>query len=109
MPQLDYLILSSQIAFVVVFIFGYFVFLKTLLPLISMEMKLKNKRILKQMLWLKKNLPETNFFRFPFSKLMIKTRGMLNVINYIVVKKNVFFGIYPMDLYYIKHKKEFKK
>ena len=51
----------------------------------------------------------SNFFRFSFSKLIIKTRGMLNVVNFIVVKKNVFFGIYPMDLYYIKHRKEYKK
>lgn len=109
MPQLDFLILSSQIAFIIVFIFGYFVFLKTLLPLLSMEMKLKNKLLLSNMLWLKKNLPETNFFRFPFSKFMIKTRGMLNVVNFIVVKKKIFFGIYPMDLYYIKHRREYKK
>lgn len=109
MPQLDHLIFSSQIASIIVFIFGYFIFLKTLLPLISMEMKLKNKMLLSNMLWLKKNLPEMNFFRFQFSKFMIKTRGMLNAVNFIVVKKKVFFGIYPIDLYYIKHRKEYKK
>jgi len=109
MPQLDSLIFSSQIASIIVFIFGYFVFLKTLLPLISMEMKLKNKLLLSNMLWLKRNLPETNFFRFQFSKFIIKMNGMLNIVNFIVIKKKVFFGIYPMDLYYIRHKKEYKK
>lgn len=109
MPQLDTLILSSQIVFIFIFIFGYFIFLKTLLPLVSLQMKLRNKLLLSNMLWLKKNLPETNFFRFAFSKFMIKTRSMLNVVNFIVLKKKVFFGIYPMDLYYIKHRKEYKK
>jgi hypothetical protein len=108
MPQLDILILSSQIAFVFFFRLGYFLFIKTILPLISMEMKLKNKRILKNMLWFKENLPKTIFFKLPYGKLLVKTRGILNSIDIIVTKKKVFFGIYSIDLFYIKHKSQIK-
>lgn len=108
MPQLDFLIVSSQVAFVFFFIFGYFVFIKTTLPLISTEMKLKNKKILNQMKWLKVNLPKSKFVRFPFSKLMSKTRGMLNSVDIIIAKKKIFFGIYSIDLYYIKHRNMYK-
>jgi hypothetical protein len=104
MPQLDPLILSSQTAFVVVFWLGYFVFMKTLLPLISIEMKIRQKRILKNMLWFKSNLPKTIFFRLPFGKLLVRTRGMLNIVDLVVVKKKIFVGIYPIDLLYVKHR-----
>jgi len=108
MPQLDILILSSQTAFVIFFWLGYFLFIKTILPLISMEMKIRNKRILNQMLWFKENLPKTLFFRLSFGKLLVKTRGMLNSVDLIVTKKKVFFGIYPIDLYYLKQKSQIK-
>lgn len=108
MPQLDILILSSQTAFVLFFWLGYFVFIKTILPLISIEMKLRNKIILNEMLWFKENLPKTLFFKLHFSKLLVKTRGMLKVIEIIVHKKKIFFGIYPIDLYYLKHRTQIK-
>jgi hypothetical protein len=108
MPQLDPLILSTQTAFVFFFWLGYFIFIKTILPVVSMEMKLRNKRILNLMLWFKENLPKTLFFRLPFSKLFIKTRGMLNSIDIIINKKKVFFGIYSIDLYYLKNQNKIK-
>lgn len=108
MPQLDPLILSTQTAFVFFFWLGYFLFIKTILPLVSMEMKLRNKRILSEMLWFKENLSKTLFFKLPFSKLFVKTRGMLNSIEIVVSKKKVFFGIYPIDLYYLKHRSQVK-
>ncbi len=108
MPQLDPLILSTQSAFVIFFWLGYFVFIKTILPVISMEMKLRNKRILNEMLWFKENLSKTLFFKLSFSKLFVKTRGMLNSVDIIVGKKKVFFGIYLIDLYYLKHRNQVK-
>jgi hypothetical protein len=108
MPQLDPLVLSTQTAFVVVFWLGYFLFIKTLLPLISMEMKIRQKRILTNMLWFKQNLPKTIFFRLPFGKLLVRTRGILNIVDLIVLRKKIFFGIYPVDLLYIKHRHTMK-
>jgi hypothetical protein len=109
MPQLDALILSSQVVFVFLFLVGYFIFLKTSLPLISIEMKFRNKLLLNQMKWIKINFPRTYQFQLPYVRLMLRTRGLLNVITPIVISKKIFFGIYPMDLYYIKHRGQDKK
>jgi hypothetical protein len=108
MPQLDPLILSTQTLFVVFFWFGYFLFIKTLLPLISLEIKIKQKRILFYILWFKHNLNNTLFFKLSFGKLLVKTRGLLNCIDIIVAKKSVFFGVYPIDLLFIKQKYQSK-
>jgi hypothetical protein len=104
MPQLDIIIFSSQTFFVFLFWIGYFVFIKTILPLVSMEMKLKQKRLLSNILWFKSNLSKTLFFRLQFGKLVIKTRGLLNSIDFIIFKKQVFFGIYQPDLLFLKQK-----
>lgn len=104
MPQMDLLILSSQISFVILFWFNYFIFLKTILPLISLEMKLKQKLILKNILWFKKNLLKTIFFKRSITKLTIKVRGVLRIIDLITIKKQIFFGIYTLDLLFLKQK-----
>lgn len=104
MPQLDIIIFSSQTFFVFLFWIGYFIFIKTILPLVSMEMKLKQKRLLSNILWFKSNLSKTIFFRQSFGKLMVKTRGLLNCIDFIISKKQVFFGIYQPDLLFLKQK-----
>jgi len=104
MPQLDFLIFSVQVFFVIFFWLGYFIFAKTLLPLISMEMKLRQKRILNNLYWFKNNLSKTLFFKLPFGKLLVKTRGILNSIDFILAKKQVFFGIYQPDLLFLKQK-----
>jgi hypothetical protein len=108
MPQLDFIIFSTQTSFVFLFWLGYFVFLKTILPLVSMEMKVKQKRLLRSLLWFKSNLQKTLFFRLPFGKLLVKTRGVLNCIDYIFSRKQVFFGIYQPDLLFIKNKNKSK-
>jgi hypothetical protein len=104
MPQLDIIIFSSQTFFIFLFWIGYFVFIKTILPLVSMEMKLKQKRLLSSILWFKSNLSKTLFFNLPFGKLVIKTRGLLNSIDFVISKKQVFFGIYQPDLLFLKQK-----
>jgi hypothetical protein len=67
-------------------------------------MKLKQKRLLGNILWFKSNLSKTIFFRQPFGKLMVKTRGLLNCVDSIISKKQVFFGIYQPDLLFLKQK-----
>lgn len=104
MPQLDLLIFSSQVSFVFLFWLGYFIFIKTILPLVSMEMKLKQVKLLNNLFWFKHNLNKTVFFRLPFGKLLVKTRGILNSIDFIFSKKQVFFGIYQPDLLFLKQK-----
>ena len=46
MVQLDNLIIVSQLQFLLFFFLGYFYFLKKILPIISMELKLKQKVLL---------------------------------------------------------------
>ena len=108
MPQLDFIIFSTQTSFVFLFWLGYFIFIKTILPLVSIEMKLKQKRLLKQLFWFKLNLSKTLFFRLPFGKLLVKTRGVLNSMDFIFSKKQVFFGIYQPDLLFVKQKNKNK-
>jgi hypothetical protein len=104
MPQLDLLIFSTQLSFVFLFFFGYFIFIKNILPLVSMEMKFKQIKLLSHLFWFKHNLNKTVFFRLPFGKLLVKTRGILNSIDFIFSKKQVFFGIYQPDLLFLKQK-----
>jgi len=104
MPQLDFTIFSMQLFFVFLFFFGYFLFIKSILPLVSMEMKLKNKRILSSITWFKSSLIKTFFFNLFFGKLVVKTRGLLNSIDNVIFKKQVFFGIYQPDLLFLKQK-----
>jgi len=101
---MDLLIFSTQTSFLVIFWIGYFIFIKTLLPLISMELKIKQKIILSNLRWLKNNINKVLFFRLPHGKLLIKTRGMLLSSEPLLSKRAVFFGLYPMDLLLIKQK-----
>jgi hypothetical protein len=104
MPQLDFLILSSQTSFVIFFWFGYFLFIKNILPLLSIELKSKQKFVYSNILWLKNNVFRTLFFSLPFGRLLTKTKRMIFSVDFIVLKKNIFFGIYNVDLLYIKDK-----
>jgi hypothetical protein len=106
MPQLDILIFSTQVSFVFLFWIGYFIFIKTILPIVSMEMKLRSKRLLSNLIWFKQNLNNVLFFRLPLGKLLVKTRGMLNSVDNIFAKRKVFFGIYQQDLLLLKRKKK---
>lgn len=101
---MDLLIFSTQTSFLIMFWIGYFIFIKTILPLISMELKVKQKIILSNLKWLKANVSKIVFFRLPHSKLLIKTRGMLLASEPLLSKKKVFFGLYNMDLLLIKQK-----
>ena len=51
MPQLDGLIIQSQVNFFLFFFLGYFFFLKYILPLISFFFKLKHKLIISNLVW----------------------------------------------------------
>jgi len=101
---MDLLIFSTQTSFLIVFWIGYFIFIKTLLPLVSMELKIKQKIILNNLKWLKANINKVLFFRLPHGKLLIKTRGMLLSSEPLLNKRKVFFGVYPMDMLLIKQK-----
>lgn len=109
MPQLDFLIFSTNITFVFFFWLGYFFFIKTILPLVSMEMKMKKIKLLTNIFWFKKNLDKTHFFKLPLGKLLVKTRGLLNNVDFIFSKKHLFFGIYQPDMLFLKQKNKNKK
>jgi hypothetical protein len=108
MPQLDLYIFYVQVSFVFLFWIGYFIFIKTILPLISMELKLKQVKLLNNLLWFKTYLNKGVFFKRPFVRLVARTRGLLNSIDYLLPKKHVFFGIYLPDLLVLKERKKTK-
>jgi hypothetical protein len=74
-----------------------------------MEMKFKNIKLLTNIYWFKQNLDKTHFFKLPLGKLLVKTRGILNNIDFIFSKKNLFFGIYQPDLLFLKQKNRIRK
>ena len=104
MPQLDIIIFHIQVSFVCIFFVGYFIFLKTILPLVTMELKLKNVKLLNNLLWFKTYLNKGIFFKRPFVRLVARTRGLLNSLDFVLPKTHIFFGIYPSDLLILKNK-----
>lgn len=104
MPQMDLFVVSYQTLFLPLFRIGYFVFLKTILPLVCFSMKIKSKLLLHSITWLKNNIHKIIFFRLQISILMIKSLGLVNTFNMFSKKRNIFFGIYKTDLYNIKRK-----
>jgi len=99
---MDITVFSSVTIYLMFFWVGYIVFLKLILPIIALEMKLKNKLILSQMLWFKKNLHRINFFRLPHTRLMRRTRNLMKSAEILTEERKIFFGLYPMDIFIIR-------
>lgn len=104
MPQMDYAIASLQTVFLVYFWMGYLLFVMSILPFLSIELKVKQKIILTNVRWFKNNIQKVLFFRLSHGKLLVKTRGMLLSASSLLTKKKIFFGIYDAGLYLSKHK-----
>lgn len=102
MPQIDIFIVVSQLQFLLFFFLGYFLFLKKILPLISLEMKFKQKVLLYHMNWFTNNVNQTIYYRESFSTLLVKFRSLLEIFNFIIKKRDVFYGIYDIDLMLVR-------
>jgi hypothetical protein len=64
MPQLDINIFFLNTLFLIVFLFGYIIFLMSILPLITAELKIKEKLILKHMIWFKNHMHYMVFLEY---------------------------------------------
>jgi hypothetical protein len=102
MPQLDLLILQSQLNFLIVFFFGYLFFLKYFLPLVSFFLKVKYKLIVSNLNWVREN--EKNFVFYKRSLLisMIKLTNLLNLIKFFKSNRFVFSNLYNYDFIYVR-------
>lgn len=97
MPQLDGLIIQSQINFFIFFFVGYFFFLKYILPLVSFYMKLKHKLIISNLLWFGKNFNLLIFYRKFFLFSLFKIVNMFKIVNFFKNKTFIFFNLYLAD------------
>jgi hypothetical protein len=103
MVQLDNLIIVSQLQFLVFFFLGYFFFLKKILPIISMELKFKQKVLLSHMNWLSKNINKLIFYKHSYFNLLVKFKSLLEFFNTFTKKRNFFYGVYDIDLLSIRY------
>lgn len=99
MPQLDFLIMTSQTIFLFIFIVGYVYFLKNILPMISFEVKLKELLELSYLRWFDTN---QNKLIVMDKVLLSSLKGINSVfefLNYVIKPKNILFGFsYGYDL-----------
>jgi hypothetical protein len=103
MVQLDNLIIVSQLQFLLFFFLGYFFFLKKILPIISMELKFKQKLLLSHMNWLSNNINKLIFYKRSYFNLLVKFKSLLEFFNTFIKKRNFFYGVYDIDLLSIRY------
>jgi len=102
MPQIDIYIVVSQLQFLLFFFIGYFFFLKKILPLISLEMKFRQKVLLFHMNWFTNNINQVVFYKKAYSTLLVRFKLLLEIFNFIIKKRNIFYGIYDIDLMLVR-------
>jgi hypothetical protein len=109
MPQLDFLILSSQINFLFIFFFGYFLFLKELLPFVSYFLKIKYKLIISNLNWFNNNFNKLLFNRKSLLISLLKLSSFLNIIYFFKKENFFFFNLYLQDFLVLRNLKNHKK
>jgi len=109
MPQLDGLIIQSQVNFFLFFFLGYFFFLKYILPLISFFFKLKHKLIISNLVWFSKNFNLLIFYRKTFLFSLFKLVNMFKIVRFFKNKTFIFFNLYLFDYIMVKNSLAKKK
>src|SRR5689334_15298271 len=103
MVQLDNLIVVSQLQFLFFFFFGFFFFLKKIFPILSLELKFKQKVLLAHMNWLYNNINKLVFYRRSSFSLLVRFKSFLEFFyNSFTRKRNIFYGVYGIDLLSIR-------
>lgn len=103
MPQLDGLIIQSQVNFFLLFFVGYFFFLKYILPLISFFYKLKHKLIISNLNWFSKNFDLLIFYRKNFLFSLFKLVNLFKIVSFFKNKTFIFFNLYLFDYIMVKN------
>jgi len=109
MPQLDGLIIQSQLNFFLFFFIGYFFFLKFILKLISFFFKLKHKLIISNLNWFNKNFNMLIFYRKNFLFSLFKLVNLFKIVGFFKNKTFIFFNLYLFDYLMIKNTSNKKK
>jgi hypothetical protein len=107
MPQLDFYMFAAQSLFIFVFLLGYFLFVKYILPILSFEMKLKELLPLFYLNWFDQN--QKHLYGSPYSFLELALLNQLKVIlsGFIPYLKYVsisYTGVFYNDLLYLRSK-----
>ena len=115
MPQLDFLIMTSQTIFLFIFLFGYVFFIKNILPMISFEIKLRellefsylkwfdanqNKFIVMDKVLLSSLKSKIELIDFKVLLSSLKSiNSIFDFVNYSMTSRNLLYGYsYSYDL-----------
>ena len=103
MPQLDFLIITAQSMFLIIFFFGYFSFLKDILPILSFELKMKELLELSYLKWIDSNYQKVVQTDFGVLKMYKALNGLFNFFDTLTQKKPILFGfLYGYNLLSIR-------
>lgn len=92
MPQLDFLIVTSQSFFLVLFFIGYLFFLKSILTIISFEMKMKELVELHYLRWFDGNQSKLLKGDFAVLKSLSTSTSLFDFLNRVSYTKTILFG-----------------
>jgi hypothetical protein len=107
MPQLDVYMFAGQSLFIFVFILGYLLFVRYVLPIISFEIKVKELLPLYYLSWLEEK--QKSIKGSPYSwielgilnKLKVILKGFSPYLRYVKINHT---GVYYNDLLYLRSK-----
>jgi hypothetical protein len=107
MPQLDFYMFAAQSLFIFVYLLGYLVFVKYVLPILSFEMKLKELLPLYYLNWFEKNQKKLNGSPYSMVELGLLNQvkvilnGFVPYLRYVSIKHT---GVFYNDLLYLRSK-----
>jgi hypothetical protein len=99
MPQLDFLIMTSQTIFLFIFLFGYVFFIKNILPMISFEIKLRELLEFSYLKWFDANQNKFIVMDKVLLSSLKSINSIFDFVNYSMTSRNLLYGYsYSYDL-----------
>ena len=99
MPQLDFLIMTSQTIFLFIFLIGYVFFIKNILPMISFEIKLKELLEFSYLRWFDLNQSKLITMDKVLLSSLKSVNSIFDFLNHMMKARNLLYGFsYGYDL-----------
>jgi len=99
MPQLDFLIMTSQTIFLFIFLLGYVFFIKNILPMISFEIKLKELLEFSYLKWFDANQSKLITMDKVLLNSLKSVNSIFDFLNNMMKPRNLLYGFsYGYDL-----------
>jgi len=111
MPQMDSIMFAAQALFIFVFLIGYILFIKLILPIVGFEIKLKQLLPLHLLNWFDKHQKRL-YTPYSFLELMLFNQVKRLLVSFTPYLKHVnirYSGVYYNDFLYLRSKYKKKK